>query len=379
MRKLAVLAGVAALGLASQANAAIYTGSLTLTIGDSGDGLPVGTGPQIPAGPFFTADGTWALGNIDSLGDRTWSSSSPNTLASITPVDNRFYALAGSNGTSYYNPYDQLVDGAKNYVDGEAVPLTCIGEAILTPYSCGNLEGKALKVRPTPIEGTGPLPTATGLVTIDTVAGTMTGVLNYNDRGDGYAYDYRSADGSPFNASQNSVSALATLAINFTGTFTATSWNVTGGTAAVNDSGFLCTPGDLSGTLCNPSAVLGGLQLNGSALSWINVPVYDKIDTDITRVLLTTIPGAVLTASLDGSGNVTTSSGEFHRALGSAGSNCSQDTVYSGGKMSCGNLIAGKFLAAGTFTETVVPAPAGVWLLGTALGAIGLRRKLKKA
>jgi hypothetical protein len=378
MRKLAALAGVAALGLAGQANAAIYTGNLTLTIGDSGDGAPIGTGPQIPVGTFITADGTWALGNIDSVGDKTWSSSSPNSLSSVTPVDNRFYTLTGSNGTSYYNPYDQVAEGTVDY-SGDGESPNCTTSALVFAYSCSKVEGKALKIRPTPISGTGPLPTATGLVTIDTTAGTLTGVLTLNAGpfGSPYAYDYRSADGSPFNASQNSFSDSAQITLNLTGNFTATSWDVTGGTGTMNDPGYSCQAGDLSGTLCSNSVVLGGHQSNGSHASWINVPVYDKIASDPTRVLLTTIPGVILTASLDGSGNITSSSGEFHRALGSAGSGCPDDVVYSGGKMSCGNLTAGKLLASGTFTAQVVPVPAAVWLFGSAIGLMGvLRRRL---
>jgi hypothetical protein len=346
--KLGVAVGVAVLAFVAGAQGAQFQYNVTFTIGDSGDGQAVGAGAQIPLGTFFTADGTWAAGNLDSLGDKTWSSSAPNTLSTVTPASNRFYGLTGSNGTSYYNPYDQVIGPLVDY-SGDGESPDCTTSAIVTPYSCSKQEGKALKVRPTPVDATGPLPTASGVVTVDTVAGTLTGVLNYDDRGDGVAFDYRSGDGSPFNASQNSVSSAATLTVNFAGTFTASSWDVTGGTAAVADAGYVCTPGDLSGTLCSVSAVLGGHQLNGSHLSWRNVPVYDKIDTDGTRVLLTTIPGAVLTATLDGAGAITASSGEFHRALGSSGSNCAQDTVYdaANSKMSCGNLVVGAFNVTG--------------------------------
>ena len=51
-------------------------------------------------------------------------------------------------------------------------------------------------------------------VTIDTVNGTMTGILNVA------AYMYRFADGAPFNGgAQDRISNSATMTVNLTGTF----------------------------------------------------------------------------------------------------------------------------------------------------------------
>jgi hypothetical protein len=92
--------------------------------------------------------------------------------------------------------------------------------------------------------------------------------------------------------------------------------------------------------------------------------------------VLSTLSGVLASISIDGAGNVTTNSGEFRRALGSAGGGCADHIRFDGTKIACGTLTTGRI----DITGTVVPAPAAAWLIAPAiLGAARFARRRKAA
>jgi hypothetical protein len=375
-----------AAGVISQGEAATQSYSVTLTFGDAtSDGAAPGT--NAASGPsqsnFLCANGQTPpnfcfSGNFDGSGDKTWTSNGANTIvlnAGTTSIfsqrnlDESNDGANGNNGTSFYNPYDQLVDGFEDYTAAGqpncADPnITKLG--INKNYSCAQFT-PALKIFPTPAKGVGPAATATGTLVVDDVAGTLTGTLNVA------AYKYRFGDGSPFNAGQDVISGTgSTLSFALTGNFTAGagSWTITGGQASFADTAGTCNRGDLTGTLCLASAVLGGHQNNLSHLSWNDVKVYDKADSIAGAALLFTLPGVAGGGTRDGSGNISLS-GEFRRPSGSTGGGCLLGIAYNPVKQTlsgsngnfdanliCGTMTVGIFTLTGSALVNNVPVAA---------------------
>jgi hypothetical protein len=344
MKKLQLAAAVAALGLSAQA------------FGD------------------VTADVQfhWAT---DGLA-RGWTSSAANSLPSMTN-GTYFSDLAGNNSTTYYNP-----DFAKA---GDATGWCGPGtEAFQAQYACKISTN-------TPINDVGPGAKATGQLTVTatTLTGTLT-VINTNDEGAGpqpgtsiaTGYNVRSADGSPFKNVWYGVSNQMTLTVNLTGIFTATNWDINGGTVGFFDPAFQCGVADFSGVLCNPSTVGGGFQANGQMLSWgmaqgtgagtgvSTINVFDP--TGATKVA--ELSGILASLTIDGAGNLTTVKGETRVGSGSGGGGCATSIRWSAAAgITCGTLAIRKL----EITGTVVPVPAAAWLFGSALGLLGVaRRKL---
>jgi hypothetical protein len=93
--------------------------------------------------------------------------------------------------------------------------------------------------------------------------------------------------------------------------------------------------------------------------------------------LITSLSGVLASLSISG-GNVTTNSGEFRRALGSAGGGCANHIRWNGGQIACGTLTVGRLLVTGSVIET--PVPAAAWLLGSGIAALGwLGRRSRSA
>lgn len=394
MRKLTAVAVAAALGVASQANAAIYTGSLTIVYGDtSSDGLPLGdfagggATPVLFDSQFRCEDASMAalgyapnfcfVGNFDSSGDRTWTSSGPNSLSQASLLAGTYYNAGGSNGTSYYNPNSQF-DAGGPFNEVGIGQSNCAASSAVNDFSCAATVGKSQVTFATAVDGVGPSAVASGSVTIDTVAGTLTGSLSVSP------YSYRFADGSPFPNGGDFIGyygAGATLTLNFTGSFSDTAWNITGGGATFNDPGLGCFPLNV---LCFPGTILGSHQNNGSHLSWSPFNVCDLANHDSANNACTSfagsVPGVIGSASLSGGAttSITSATGEFHRAGGNTSGGCTQfvvsDSVNS--VISCGSTTAGLIVSmSGTFTEQVIPVPAAVWLFGSALGLLGWVRR----
>jgi len=305
-----------------------------------------------------------------------WTSSAANTLGSISNSTYFTADTSGANSTTYYNP-----DFAKA---GDATGWCPPGnEAFQAQYAC-----KISTNTPVADEGPGASATGTLAVTATTLTGTLT-VINTNDEGAGpqagttaaTGYNVRSADGSPFKNVWYGVSNQMTLTVNLTGTFSATSWDITGGTVAFADPNFQCAIADFSGVLCTPSTAGGGFQSDGSMLSWGmdqatgantgvgGIQIFDAAGS----TLLSTLSGVLASLAIDGSGNITTTQGEFRTGSGSSMSGCATSLRYSGTGISCGTLQ----VASLNITGTVVPVPAAAWLFGSALGLLGVaRRKL---
>lgn len=322
--------------------AEILNYEVTLTFGDvASDGLAPGTGDLIFSDLLCLNGATVGCfsGNFDSSGDKTWTSSGTNSITLSADTD-RFYDQGGNNGSSYYNAYDELVDGAQDY-SAFGQP-DCTTATFLFHYSCSQPAGKGITFKPTVVANVGPAAQASGVVTVDTDTGTLTGDLTVAQFG------FRFGDGSPFNAAQDVPSGIGTLTLNLTGTFTPTSWDVTGGNASYSDPAFVCNAGDLSGVLCNESTTNGGHQNDGSHLSWRDIPIFDNPET-LGGSLVFTLPGVVLSATLSGGGQITASDGEYHRWGGNSGGGCLNSVWYrpDTNAIGCGSITAGIFAVAG--------------------------------
>jgi hypothetical protein len=355
MKKLPLVAAVAAIGLSSQAFAFSTTANVTFS---------------------------WATDGIA----KGWTSSAPNSLANVNN-STYFTALTTNNSTTYYN--SDFATAA------EQVTLGCGPgfEAFRAQYACKIGGTKAV---PTAAAGDlGPGASATGTLTVTptTLTGTLT-VINTNDEGAGTqlgttaatGYNVRSADGSPFKNVWYGVSSSTTLTVNLTGTFSNTpgSWSINGGTVTFLDPAFQCGVADFSGVLCNPSTVSGGFNTNAEFLSWgldasgpggvTEIQVRDAAGINI----LSSLSGVLASLNVDGAGNITTSQGEFRNASGNNGQGCPTGSIrYNNTGISCGTLQVGLLNITGTAEIAVIPVPAAVWLFGSALGLLGVaRRKL---
>ncbi|MBL8225038.1 MAG: thrombospondin type 3 repeat-containing protein [Chromatiales bacterium] len=334
-------------------------------------GLGLGSSHALAYNTVATIQLHWATDGLV----RGWTSSASNTLAAISN-DTYFSDLAGSNSTTYYNP-----DFAKA---GDATGWCGPGtEAFQAQYACKISTN-------TPIADVGPGARAVGQVTISetTMTGTLT-VINTNDEGAGpqpgttiaTGYNVRSADGSPFKNVWYGVSNQTTLTVNLTGTFNATSWEITGGTVSFFDPAFQCGVADFSGVLCNPSTVGGGFQANGQMLSWgmsqgtgagtgvSDIKVFDATGAN----QIATLSGVRALVVIDGNGKITTVKGETRTGAGSGGGGCPTSLRYDGTGISCGTLAIGRL----EFVSTLMPDPddavpdpfAFVPLTGVSLGA----------
>ena len=376
MRKLAAIAGIVAVGLGTQTTAHAY-------------------------GATAAVNFSWATNGTD-IG---WTSASANTLSTLT-AGTYYSTLTGNNSTNYYNADFASAAQCASIVAGlgGTLPLT-------RKYGCRytSYEGSASFVAiatPTAGDGNlGPGAQAAGNITVTdtTMTGTLT-ILSTTDEPTGgtatsvgngaNGYNLRQADGSPFGNSWGGVTTVGTYTLNLTGTFTASSWQITGGGAKFADAGFLCQQGGNStpaNILCNASAAPGGFQTNGGSLSWgweldgaaTNLGnVVQGIDVrNTSNVLITTLSGVLADLSVDGLGNITTNSAEIRRALGSSAGcgsgpsvkNITYDAALT--KVSCGTLTAAGLTVSGTVDAPVVPVPAAVWLFGSALGLLGVARR----
>jgi hypothetical protein len=350
MKKLPLVAAVAAIGLSSQAFAFSTTVN-NVTFSWATDGIAKG-----------------------------WTSSAPNSLANVSN-STYFTSLTGNNSTTYYNP---------DFADaGFLASQGCVGPtaSFSSQYACKIGTGGS------PITDVGPGASATGTLTVTdtTLTGTLT-VINTNDEGAGpqagttaaTGYNVRSADGSPFKNVWYGVSSSTTLQVNLTGTFSDTpgSWSINGGTVTFTDPAFQCGVADFSGVLCSPSTVSGGFTTNGQFLSWgldasgpggvTEIQVRDAAGTTV----LSSLAGVLASLNVDSNGNITTLQGEFRNGSGNNGQGCPTGSIrYNNTGISCGTLQVGLLSITGDIA--VIPVPAAVWLFGSALGLLGVaRRKL---
>ena len=371
MRKLAVIAGLAAVGLGTQTTAFAYATTANLTF-------------------------SWGGATSTDIG---WTSSGGTAV--LASFDNTSYlsTYTGNNSTNYYNSDFATADQCATLVAAVGGTPTATRK-----YGCRYTSaGSSASFLSTPVNDTGPGASASGVLTVTdtTLTGTLTIVGTTDELTGGTAtsvgngsngYNLRQADGSPFGNSWGGVTTLGTYTVALTGTFTASSWQITGGAAKFSDSGYLCQQGGNStpaNILCTASGAPGGFTTTGGSLSWGweldgaasgSGNVVAGIDVrDASNVLITTLSGVLANLSVDAAGNVTTNAGEIRRGLGSSagcgGGPTQKNVTYSAAltTMTCGTITTAGLNVTGT--ADVVPIPAAVWLFGSALGLLGVARR----
>jgi hypothetical protein len=399
MRKIAGLAGAVALGLSGQAFGYEAGGTVTFSWGGNGGGLADANSP-------FGA-------TADTAGDIAWTANGTSALTVMT--DGTYFSnQSGYNSRSYYNADFASTAECAAIVAGlggtptqtrkygcrytsyflspafEAIPVADAAAATTGASATG-----LITVTDTTLTGTLTLNSTTDEPTGATTTFSPSGVRLSNSVGNGLTgYNLRSADGSPFGNYWQGTNAGATLTLNLTGTFQMGDWQITGGTVAFLDAGFACQQGgngsttdSAAGTLCTRSVVAGGQTSDGSHLSWgVDIDGAATGNSAFTEIevrnavggsVIETLAGVLASVSIAGDGTVTTNSGEFRRALASAGSGCPTYIVWDGTRISCGTLTTGLLSISGTVTE--IPVPAAAWLVAPALLAAGRYVRRRKA
>ena len=396
MRKIAVLAGTALLGLSPQAFGYTAVGTLTFNWGGNSNAVAA-------------AESNYGA-TSDSTADIGWTANGTSQLGAMTD-STYFSAQNGYNSRGWYNG-DYTVTA--QCAAGAGIVPTTAASSSARKYGCRYVDGfdttqfASGAVADTAAALAGARATGTITATDTALTGTLT-IVNTSDEptgatttfnagnrtsnsvGNGFAgYNYRSADGSPFGNYWLGITTAGTLTVNLTGSFSATSWQITGGTVRFSDAGFACQQGGLGGsglgTLCLSGAVSGGQSpSDGSNLSWgwdidgggpgttnAEIEVRDAVGGSIIE----TLSGVLASISVS-NGALTTQSGEFRRGLGSSGSGCSTYIVWDGTRVSCGTLTVGMLSISGTVTE--IPVPAAAWLVAPAALAAGryVRRRKK--
>jgi hypothetical protein len=344
-------------------------------------GLGLASSAAMAAGPYNAVaevSFSWATDGVA----RGWTSSADNALAAMTN-DTFFSTLPGNNSTTYYNPDFAKAADATGWCGAP-------NEAFQAQYAC--------KVGTnTPIADFGPGAQATGTVTVTdtTMTGTLV-VISTNDEGAGpqpgtteaTGYNVRSADGSPFKNVWYGVSDQMTLTLNLTGTFTPTSWEITGGTVQFADPAFQCAFADFGGVLCNPSTTAGGFTSNGSFLSWgldqgtaagspaTEIQVFSETN-GVPGALLTTLSGVLASLAVDAGGNITTVAGETRTGTGSGGGGCARSIRYGTNAIvagdpgiSCGTLAIRTLDITGVVQDTTPDPIAFTAVTGAALDTL---------
>ncbi len=333
-----------------------------------------------------------------------WSSPTPNTLAAMSN-STYFSTLTGNNQTGYYN--SDFASAAQC----SAIVAGLGGSAPITrKYGCRYLDSSSTPIFvATPVADSGPGASAYGVVSVTdtTMTGVLTVVSTTNGPSGGTAtsvgtgsngYNLRQADGSPFGNSWSGVSTAGTYTLNLTGTFTATSWQITGGSAKFSDANYLCQQGATSSPaniLCSNSTAPGGYTPTGGSLSWgweldgaaTNLGnVAGGIDVrGADNALITTLSGLIADLSVSGDCNnsfsgtcvVSTNGGEIRRAIGRTagcglGPNVKNITYdASSQSITCGTLTTTSL----RISTIPVPIPPAAWLFVSALGLVGVMRR----
>lgn len=370
-----LLATTLVLGMSVHTSASAYstTATVTLTFGGNSSSAEAVFDPEC-CDPFtsfqpYSADA-----------DLAWTSFGQNSISSVAN-STYFSTLGGWNGLSYYNP-------------DFATTADCAPGDTAQKYGC-----KGSFNFPLPVDLSDPQPRGQASGTITVTDTTLTGVLTILSTtdeptggttttvGNGFnGYNYRYGDASPFGNAWNGISTAGTYQLNLTGTFTASSWQINGGSARFLDPASPCQqlfqsfPGD---ALCgfNPAVAAAAGQVNslGTHLSFgwdIDGKATGTIVTAMevrdsgTNALISTLSGVLASLAVDGTGNITTNAGEFRRGQGAGA--CLDKLKYNGSTFTCGTLTVGKFDLQGT----VVPIPPAALLFAGALGALGwVRRK----
>jgi hypothetical protein len=329
--------------------------------------LAVALAGLAPAAFGYSATATltfnWGVGGTI----KTWQSLGANTLTEVTNTT-EFMSLSGANAARYYNPDFMPADGSG-----------CPGGAIYQgPYVCLSTGGQLVTA---PITDAGPGATAVGSITVTDTS--LTGVLTVVPSSDeldprsASGYNLRFGDGSPFGNAWFGVSSSATIELNLTGSFTPTSWQITGGTTNLRDPFFASTCVPTSNVLCTEFGAPGQYSDDGSS----NGPAGWDVDggnagTLVEEIKVNGIPLAGMLASLAVSGSALSGQGEARSGV--IGGGCQFQGVLSvlwnGSSVTCGTLIVQSVSFAAS-DVTVIPVPTALLLMGSAIGLLGFARR----
>lgn len=319
----------------------------------------------------FTFDTTMTWGGSDPSGfdaDKLWTGYLPNANVASLANSTQFNQLSsGFNGRNYYNP-----DEANS---ASCAPRTAYG------YKYGCIDLNTFDKFPIAPSNPGPAASASGQMTVTTDTSTntvaVTGVLAVSP------YNYRLGDGSPFGNIWYGVTG-GTLTLNLTGAIVASNWLIDSGTAVFSNpdpdgagvlTGFQCST--LAGSSAAPCVSTipgapGNYQSDGGQLSFLPFNVFSEAAmctglNACNQAPLSTLSGILATLSVDQDGNLITVFGEYRRGLASAAN--SGNLAWNPGTQTFGansTFYAGPLSVSGT----VVPLPAGLWLLLTAVGSL---------
>lgn len=303
-----------------------------------------------------------------------WTSNGANAIGTLTD-STYFSSLGGNNSNNYFNGD---FASSSDYNPGTGDDCLTVEPGYdtiqLRRYGCRVLDSTGYNsplFKANPPADLGPGAAATGLVTVTdtTLTGTLQVVSTTDESGGATGYNYRSADGSPFGNVWYGVSSGATLTVNLTGVFTATSWLITGGTVRLQDPGFQCQQSGFGGSapgfiLCNPTAIAGGFSPDGSHLSWGADVDGGGGGTEVAEIEVRDVSGASVIERLSGvlasvqvagDGSISTVSGEYRSGLAIAG-RCAYGLQWDGTRITCGTLITGLLAITGSLTAPEGPA-----------------------
>lgn len=339
--------------------------------------------------------------------DLVWTANGPTGVLGSVANSTYFTDLSGFNGVNYYN---------SDFMSTSRCTSNFGATATTRKYGCRYTTFSGTpRFATTYATDDGPVGRAGGTLTVTDT--TLTGALQImsstdeptgavanqvttggaqisSSAGNGTdGYNYRSADGSPFGNYWQGITTQGVLQFALSGSFSATQWQINGGTVQFTDPGFLCQQGGLgnfasdpaAGALCTSTTYSGGHQHNGAGLSWgwdldgsgpitgiSQIEVRDASGT----TLISTLSGVLASISIDGAGNITTNKGEFRRADDPT-SGCGQILRWDGTRLTCGALTTGKLVMTGQVQA--VPVPGALGLGVAALGSLFFTRSRNRA
>jgi hypothetical protein len=334
-----------------------------------------------PYGPALAYSGvadvtlSWGVGGTAV----SWVSGTSvvNTLA-VVANSSHYSEATGSNSTRYFNSdFAAASDYTPGTTSDDCLTLLPGYNSIeLRKYGCRQLSSSNLPVfHPSPTTDAGPAAAAVGTLyfTDTTLTGTLTVVAttdeptggNESSIGDGASgFNLRALDNATYGPVWYGINSGATLTVDLTGEFTATSWEITGGTVRLSDPGFQCQQGGIGGAapdyvLCQISAVPGGLSSDGSHLSFgmdsdgglpgVAMTPVQISDTDGTSIV-GSLSGVLASLTVGAGGVVSTTFGEYRSGSGTNAGGCDGQIRWDGTRITCGTLSAGALTITGTAT-----------------------------
>ncbi|MBN8280094.1 MAG: hypothetical protein J0M16_05770, partial [Gammaproteobacteria bacterium] len=334
--------------------------------------LPVVLAPAGAHGYSGVADVTLSWGGNGSA--LNWSALSQNALPAVSNAT-RFSTLAGSNYTTWFNSDFATASNYGPDPDDNCLSLLPGYDGIeLRQYGCRQSDSTSANppvFHRVPATDPGPSAAAIGQLffTDTTLTGTLTVVATTDEStlAGASAFNVRSLDISAFGNVWYGVSTGATLTVDLTGDFSASVWEITGGTVRLSDPGFQCQQGGIgggaAGILCVASSTLPGTYSNdGSHLGFgsdadgggAGTAMSEVLVRDTSGNLVASLGGVLATISIGSGGQMVTDFGEYRAGAasssGAVGFACPGQIRWDGSRVVCGTLTAGALAITGTAT-----------------------------